>query len=144
VLLVLGLVMACQNRQEKATVRQWTAVDSQAALQTGTPAVTQFQFPSKGHHCSSWAGVIFLEVHEQRSAGRVTLMQFLRDPEQKILVPRMQAFATAVSLPEDAVWSGWRDGDREFWLTADRSAAFVGSGVHWERWPAPPYEIGCD
>jgi hypothetical protein len=140
-LLVLGLVVACEEREPRSVVRLWTLEDETAARETGMPFVYHYEEPVGGH-CSDWASAIFLNVDDGRAGAWIA--QFVRDPGRVVLAAQgMQPFVTGVTLPGDAVWTGWRDGDREFWLVPDKSAAYIGSGDHWERWPAPRQRVGC-
>ena len=131
---------ACSSLKQNP-YRQWTLVDEEAARAAGIPRVSHYQYPSGGH-CSNWAGVVFLEVRADETSFPVA--QFVRDPEGRLAVGyELKPFADGVILPPDAIWTGWRDGHREFWLAPDRFAAYIGSGDRWERWPAPRSPIGC-
>ena len=141
-LLLLGLAVACESKEPRSVVRLWTLDDETAARETGMPFVYHHEEPVGGH-CSSWAGATFLNVDAGRAGAWIA--QFIRDPERAVVAAQgMQPFAIGVPLPVDAVWTGWRDSDREFWLVPDKSAAYIGSGDRWERWPAPPHRVGCD
>jgi hypothetical protein len=140
-LLVLGLVMACGSAEPRSGVRPWTLDDETAAHETGMPFVYHYEEPAGGH-CSNWAGATFLNVDEGRAGAWIA--QFIRDPERVVVAAQgMQPFATGLTLPGDAVWTGWRDREREFWLVPDKSAAYIGSNHEWERWPASRNRVGC-
>jgi hypothetical protein len=143
VLLVLAAT-ACgpPEEQPRGLVTHWTLVDEQAGGESTTPQVSELEHPAGGH-CSNWAGVVFLHVFKSREGNGFPIAQFIRDPQQRMSPHELAPFESGVSLTEDAIWTGWRDGERELWLAPDRSTAFVGSGDQWERWPAPPYPIGC-
>jgi hypothetical protein len=97
-----------------------------------------FQYMGQ-EHCD-WATVTFLELTEHG-----TKRQYVREPEAKIRTEPLPEPLQALSgLPEAVVWTGWHRKTAELWLAADASAAFVGRGDARERWPATPYEVGCD
>ena len=56
-------------------------------------------------------------------------------------------YAAGVTVPEDAVDSGYHRAGRELWLVPDKTAAYLVSlddATDVERWPAPKQPIGCD
>jgi hypothetical protein len=131
----VGLVAACGGNREDEETR-WTVFDIPAPRGLGITRVVQY----RGHeHCDT-TSVTFLEVSVEG-----TTHQYLRDPEGRIRTePLPEPLEELGGLPELSVWSGWRRAEVELWLAPDMSAAFVGVGEAWERWPAPPYEVWCD
>ena len=114
----------------------WLVFDTPAAGSLQVRDVRQYMGQE---HCD-WTTVTFLELTEHG-----TKRQYVRDPEARIRTgPLPEPLQTLSSLPEAAVWTGWHRKTAELWLAADASAAFVGRGDEWERWPQTPYEVGCD
>jgi hypothetical protein len=129
------LLVACGGVSEGNSAR-WTVFDIPAASTTAVRDVVQY--PGE-EHCG-WASVTFLELSENG-----TERHYVRDPEGVIRTePPPEPFATLPALPEAAVWTGWHRKTAELWLASDGSAAYVGKGDDWERWPRTPAEVGCD
>lgn len=84
-------------------------------------------------HCD-WGSVTFLQVHDR---------QYVRDPEGKLGSEAVAPYEGDASLPDDAVDSGYRHGDRALWLAADGRTAYVVSDDGTEAWPATADEVGC-
>jgi hypothetical protein len=139
--LTLAAVVACDTPND-TRIRHWTLADAEAARATDTPMVVETEFFAD-FHCSTWAGASILQVFDERYGDVRFIGQFIRDPEGGIGPTGVASFSALASRPPDAIWTGWREGRRELWLEADRSAAIIGYGSQWERWPAPPYPILC-
>ena len=135
VAILIVLAMGCRENGEAREAR-WLVFDIPASRQAGAINVLQYQ---GFEHCET-TSVTFLELTLE---GR--RLQFLRDPDGVIRTePLPGRFEVVSALPQDGLWTGWRNGDLELWLSSDAAYAFVGSGESWERWVAPPYEVGCD
>lgn len=90
---------------------------------------------SESEHCG-WQGIPFLYVRD--GDGKISLM-YARDVDG--VVHTAQPFEAHATLPPDAVFTGWRDGNRELWTDAPTTSISDGassiyivspSGV--ERW----------
>ena len=90
---------------------------------------------SEADHCG-WQGVPFLFVRD--GDGKISLM-YARDVDG--VVGTAQPFEAHATLPPEAVFTGWRDGNRQLWTDAPTTSVADGassiyivspSGV--ERW----------
>ena len=96
--------------------------------------VTEVFSAAGPEHCD-WQSVEFLHLGDR---------QYLRDPEHAL--PRellRSSYAPKTRLPDGAKDTGYRDGRRELWLSADKSDAYVRTGDGVERWPGAIERIGC-
>lgn len=93
-------------------------------------------------HCE-WQSARLLHVSDEE--GRL-VKQYVRDPEGVFddVPSLLDDYAEGVSLPSDAVDSGYRTEDGlELWFTASDTAAYVVTPDGVERWPRADPPIGC-
>jgi hypothetical protein len=70
--------------------------------------------------------------------------QYVRDPEGVFERDRLSApYGADLPMPGDARDTGYRLGDRELWLTDDRTAAYVRTPDGVEAWPRTKEVIAC-
>lgn len=70
--------------------------------------------------------------------------QYVRDPESVFESDQLTApYDGDVRMPEDARDTGYRLGERELWLTDDRSVAYVRTPDGVEAWPMTKQRVGC-
>ena len=89
-----------------------------------TSIITSFQ---GAEHCG-WESVTYL-IHEDQ--------QFISDPRGVIDVPYGTPYDGDTELPVDAVDTGYRHDDREFWISADGQVAYLVESDRVEAWPKP-------
>ena len=89
-----------------------------------TSIITSFQ---GAEHCG-WESVTYL-IHEDQ--------QFISDPRGVIDVPYVTPYDDDTELPVDAVDTGYRHDDREFWISADGQVAYLVGSDRVEAWPKP-------
>lgn len=109
-------------------IRVWADREGRAA-----PASEIFSAAGP-EHCD-WQSAEFLHLGDR---------QYLRDPEHAL--PREllhSSYAPKTRLPDGATDTGYRDGRRQLWLSADKSDAYVRTGGGVERWPGAIEPIGC-
>lgn len=95
-----------------------------------TSTITSYQ---GAEHCD-WQSVTFLQLDDQ---------QYLRDPEHLLADWTIAPYNGDVPLPEDAVDTGYRRGNDQLWLAADRTIAYLVTDSEIEAWPATTDQIGC-
>jgi hypothetical protein len=88
-------------------------------------------------HCD-WDDTTFLDV------GRVA--SYVRDEAGRFSDSTPVPFDADATLPTDARFTGWRDGDRELWAEPQRGEAgptsvYIVSPAGVERWPR--FDSGC-
>ncbi|MFF2166176.1 hypothetical protein ACFVWP_36605 [Streptomyces sp. NPDC058175] len=101
----------------------------------GRPVPASEIFSASGPEHCDWQSAEFLHLGDR---------QYLRDPEHAL--PREllhSSYAPRTRLPDGATDTGYRDGRRRLWLSADRSDAYVRAGGVVERWPGAIEPIGC-
>ena len=96
---------------------------------------------SNAEHCG-WQGIPFLYVSD--SYGKISLM-YARDVDG--VVRTAPPFELHATLPPDAVFTGWRDGNRALWtdvpttgISYGTSSIYIVSPSGVERWGQAP---GC-
>jgi hypothetical protein len=83
-------------------------------------------------HCG-WESVSFLYVGGTR---------YVRDPEEVLeRSSTTMPYLSSTELPDDAIFTGYTEGQRELWSVAGIDAVFVVEGTNIERWPQ--IEAGC-
>jgi hypothetical protein len=92
-------------------------------------------------------------IHEITGAGHcgwdsATLMryegiQFIRDPEGVLADMQVAPYLADTDLPETAVDTGLRDGERHLWRSSDGRYVFVVTSDHVEGWPRAVRDFGC-
>ncbi|MEU6663937.1 hypothetical protein [Streptomyces sp. NPDC046821] len=117
-------------RRERAglDIRVWTD-------RAGRPVPVSRVFSTEGPEHCDWQSVTFLHVGDR---------QYLRDPGH--VLPRelvRSSYAPKTRLPEGATDTGYRDGRRQLWLSADKLNAYVRTGSGVERWPGAVEQIAC-
>ncbi|MGW6402188.1 hypothetical protein [Streptomyces sp. NPDC055134] len=101
----------------------------------GRPAPASEIFSTAGPEHCDWQSAEFLHLGDR---------QYLRDPERSL--PREllhSSYGPKTRLPEGAMDTGYRDGRRQLWLSADKSDAYVRTGSVVERWPGAIEPIAC-
>lgn len=101
----------------------------------GRPVPASEIFSAAGPEHCDWQSAEFLHLGDR---------QFVRDPEQA--VPREllhSSYAPKSRLPDGVTDTGYRDGRRRLWLSADGSDAYVRTGGGVERWPGAIEPIAC-
>lgn len=89
-------------------------------------------------HCD-WQRAHFLSVGRD-AEGKL----YARDPHRVLPTGMLTApYRAEVTMPGDARNTGYRLGDRELWLAADRSTAYVRTSGGVEAWPAVREGMGC-
>ncbi|MET7457126.1 hypothetical protein ABZT03_35660 [Streptomyces sp. NPDC005574] len=89
-------------------------------------------------HCD-WQDVRFLAMGRGAKAA-----QYVRDPEGVLDGAGLTAaYDGKARLPKDAHDTGYRLGERELWLTADRSTAYVRTSDGVEAWPRAKRFVAC-
>ena len=71
---------------------------------------------------------------------------YVRQPDPEYLEDYFaEDFRAGVQLPDDAIDTGFNDGNEHLWLSADRSRAYVGSkgAATVELWPRPTQPLAC-
>lgn len=68
---------------------------------------------------------------------------YVRDPEGVLTDWTRGSYAADVELPANAKDSGYRHDDWQLWHAANRSAVYVVTPDHIERWPRAKERIGC-
>jgi hypothetical protein len=95
-----------------------------------TSSVTSFP----GHEHCGWQSVTFLHLGDR---------QYLRDPELLLTEQTGVSYDGDAELPGDAVDTGYRQGERELWMAADGTVAYVATDGGVEAWPATDQQVGC-
>jgi hypothetical protein len=89
-------------------------------------------------HCD-WQSARFLTLGRGERATT-----YVRDPEGAVGTPPLSApYDPDVSLPAGARDTGYRDGDRQLWLTDDRATAYVRTPDGVEAWPSATDGVAC-
>jgi hypothetical protein len=102
---------------------------------TGRPAPASEIFSTAGPEHCDWQSAEFLHLGDR---------QYLRDPEHSL--PREllhSSYAPKTRLPDGATDTGYRDGRRQLWLSADKLDAYARTGSAVERWPGAIEPIAC-
>jgi len=89
-----------------------------------TSVVTSLQ---GAEHCG-WESVTYL-IYQDR--------QYISDPRGVLDVPFVVPFDDDAELPADAVDTGYRQDDRQFWISADGTVAYLVGDESVEAWPTP-------
>ncbi|MGW6357858.1 hypothetical protein ACWFR5_22455 [Streptomyces sp. NPDC055092] len=99
------------------------------------PAPVSKIFSAAGPEHCDWQSVEFLHLGDR---------QYLRDPEHALSRELLHSsYAPKTRLPGGATDTGYRDGRRQLWLSADGSDAYVRTGGGVERWPGAIERIAC-
>ncbi|MER7199635.1 hypothetical protein CG723_35045 [Streptomyces sp. CB01635] len=101
----------------------------------GRPAPASEIFSTAGPEHCDWQSAEFLHLGDR---------QYLRDPEHSL--PREllhSSYGPKTRLPQEAMDTGYRDGRRQLWLSADKLDAYVRTGSVVERWPGAIEPIAC-
>ncbi len=125
-------IRAC-NRDEFGS----GAVDGQRQWSNSETGAVLIEIP--GHAHCAWQSIRFLDLTLNGEPR-----QYVRDPLS--LLSTESLFGTLgrdVALPDDAVFSGYRSGVLELWLTPDDTAAYVVSPTGVDRWPRAREPLGC-
>jgi hypothetical protein len=101
----------------------------------GRPAPVSKIFSAAGPEHCDWQSAEFLHLGDR---------QYLRDPEHALSRELLHSsYAPKTRLPDGATDTGYRDGRRQLWLSADGSDAYVRTGGGVERWPGAIERIAC-
>ncbi|SDC07368.1 hypothetical protein [Nocardioides lianchengensis] len=113
---------------EEIGLQVWTDADGRPVPKSGLEAWVGPE------HCG-WESMVFLYL-----GGRT----YVREPQRDLWADYFtEKYAAHVTVPADAVDTGFeRDGDH-LWLAADRSRAYVGARDDAELWPATVQDLGC-
>lgn len=84
-------------------------------------------------HCD-WTTVTFLVFNDR---------QYVRDPAGVFEVQLVIPYDPNADLPADASDTGYRRDDRQLWLSAAQTVAYVVAGDHIEAWPSTVTETWC-
>ncbi|WP_264924133.1 hypothetical protein [Streptomyces sp. A012304] len=100
--------------------------------------VSRIHSSAGAEHCG-WQEARFLALGRGPDA-----MTYVRDPEG-VLEPGMLTapYDGDVRMPADARDTGYRLGDRQLWLTDDRTTAYVRTPDGVEAWPSAKDGVGC-
>jgi hypothetical protein len=110
----------------------WTGRDGHRV-----PTTTLSSFAG-AEHCD-WQSAHFLDLGRGKD-----LRQYVRDPDGVLDRDGLTAgYDGKAKLPGDARDTGYRLGDRELWLTPDRSTAYVRTPDGVEAWPRAKQFIAC-
>jgi hypothetical protein len=93
---------------------------------------------SRGPEHCDWQTAHFLELGH--GAGRAL---YARDPRDVLSGLLTAPYDEDTTLPDDAHDTGYRNGEWELWLTADRKKAYVRTPHGVEAWPAVKKGMGC-
>ncbi|WP_338702316.1 hypothetical protein V2W30_33410 [Streptomyces sp. Q6] len=110
----------------------------------GRPVATTLVESSMGPEHCDWQSVEFLylgradDPHHRGS-------QYFADPEGQLTDFRglTSTYARDVTMPADAVDTGYRHDGRELWLAHDKSVAYVRTDGRVERWPGTREQVAC-
>jgi hypothetical protein len=113
------------------------AVDGQREWRNDATAAVLLEIP--GHAHCGWQSIRFLDLVIDGIAR-----QYVRDP-LSLLPPETlrTTLARGGELPGNAVFSGYRSGSLELWLTPTDEAAYIVSPEGLERWPRAREPLGC-
>ncbi|MFF2506406.1 hypothetical protein ACFVTY_23925 [Streptomyces sp. NPDC058067] len=101
----------------------------------GRPVPVSEVFSTAGPEHCDWQSVTFLHLGDR---------QYLRDPGHVLSRDSLHtSYAPKSRLPAGATDTGYRDGHRQLWLSADKSNAYVRTGSRVERWPGSIEPIAC-
>ncbi|WP_371667742.1 hypothetical protein OG985_08940 [Streptomyces sp. NBC_00289] len=110
----------------------WTDADGHRV------ASTTLSSYAGAEHCG-WRSAHFLGTGRGKD-----VRQYVRDPEGVLESDSLTAaYDGKAQLPDDARDTGYRLGDRELWLTDDRSTAYVRTSDGVEAWPRARQFIAC-
>jgi hypothetical protein len=126
-----------------ATIAVLAAVKSKRDGQANGPHLFASKITEGGGagHCG-WQDITFLFAARDRLVGT-----YVRDLTGEFMEITPVAFEANATLPTSAVFTGWRDGDRELWVAPavrpDRApdSVYIVSPDGIERWPLFP--SGC-
>jgi hypothetical protein len=134
---------ATARRRGQALVLLLTAITAAACSNgpevrstfTSEQADTSIEAIAGDEHCDQ-ESITFLEID-----GHL----YARDPENLIPVEWREAeYKQTVSIPSDAVKTGFSDDGTSIWRSADGFSLYVGTIERAEHWPAVLTGFGCD
>ena len=96
------------------------------------PTSTLKTFPGPAH--CDWQSTTFMYLDDQ---------QYLRDPDHVLTSQTTVPYDGDAELPSDAIDTGYRRGNNQLWLAADRSIAYLVTPDHVEAWPSTTEPVAC-
>ena len=96
------------------------------------PTSTLKTFPGPAH--CDWQSTTFMYLDDQ---------QYLRDPEHLLTSDTVVPYDGDTELPADAIDTGYRRGNDQLWMAADRSIAYLVTPDHVEAWPSTKEPVAC-
>lgn len=100
--------------------------------------VTTVHGSEGSEHCG-WQSARFLALGEGKKGAL-----YARDPQGVLSGLLTAPYDGDATLPEGARDTGYRHGERQLWLTADRKKAYVRTPDGVEAWPAVKEGAGCE
>lgn len=147
--LLLGACSPVADDPAARFVADWRGPDGQPTDRG--PTEFELRVQRGAEHCD-WTSVVFLAMAwplgttYRAGVDAEPWREFVRDAEGVLSRPELhRRLELDAELPEDAVATGYENGDVELWLGPDRADEFVYlvSENGTERWPRAQEPIGC-